>query len=68
MWKLCATERPYTVHGPGLSAGRTARNDKNDNKFALLLLSVVINLYCIFTQKCVLTLFINPWGEICVQK
>lgn len=34
MQKLWATGKPYTVHGPALSAGRTARNDKNDNKFA----------------------------------
>lgn len=28
------TEKRYMVHGPGLSAGRTVRNDKNGNKFA----------------------------------
>lgn len=34
----------------------------------LLLLSVVVNLFCIFIQKCVPTFFINPWGGICAQK
>lgn len=34
----------------------------------LLLLSVIVKLSCIFTQKCVQTFFITPWGGICAYK
>lgn len=57
------TEKHYMVRGPGLSAGRKVRNDKNGNKFAFTA-NLCCNKFVLYpcTRICMDTLY-KPLGR-----